>query len=199
MGRKVVAIVGSYRKGGTTDTAVEAILEGAREKGAETQTIYLVLEHLEFCTNCRRCTQEPGAERGKCPHQDGLESILAKIKEADAVVLGSPVNHGNVTAISRVFLERLGGFCYWPWGAHAPVPRSQRRPRKAALVSSCAMPGGFFIPLFTGAASALRRTAQMLGAKPTGHLWIGLAAQRQHNPLSERNRERAKAIGRRLA
>ena len=197
MGRKVVAIVGSYRKGGTTDSAVEAILEGAREKGAETQTVYLVLEHLEFCTNCRRCTQEPGAERGKCPHQDGLESILEKIEAADAVVLGSPVNHGNVTAITRLFLERLGGFCYWPWGAHAPVPRSQRRPRKAALVSSCAMPPAF-LPLLTGAPKALRRTAQLLGAKPVGHLWIGFAAQRQHNPLSEKNRARAREIGRRL-
>ena len=38
MGRKVVAIVGSYRKGGTVDTAVQAILEGARENGAETHT-----------------------------------------------------------------------------------------------------------------------------------------------------------------
>ena len=34
---KVVAIVGSYRKGGTIDQAVEAVLEGARAKGAVTQ------------------------------------------------------------------------------------------------------------------------------------------------------------------
>ncbi len=197
MGKKVVAIVGSYRKGGTTDTAVEALLEGAREKGAETQTIYLILEHLEFCTNCRRCAQEPGTERGKCPHQDGLESILAKIEEADAVVVGSPVNHGNVTAISRVFLERLGGFCYWPWGQATPVLRSKRRPRKAALVCSAGMPG-VMLPLVTGAPSALRKTAQLLGAKPVGHVWIGLSARRQHNPLSPADRERAREVGRKL-
>jgi hypothetical protein len=198
MGKKVVAIVGSYRKGGTTDTAVEAILEGAREKGAETRTIYLILEHLEFCTNCRRCTQEPGSERGKCPHQDDLESILAEIEAADAIVIGSPVNQGNITAISRLFLERLTGFGYWPWGQPAPVPRTKRVRRKAALVSSCAMPG-FLLPLVTGAPWALRRTAQLLGAKPVGHLWIGFSALKERNPLSERHRERAKQIGRRLA
>ncbi len=198
MSKKVVAIVGSYRKGGTTDTAVEAILEGAREKGAETHTIYLILEHLEFCTNCRRCTQERGTERGKCPHQDNLESILAQIEEADALVIGSPVNQRNITAISRLFLERLTGFGYWPWGQAAPVARSTSAPRKAALVSSCAMPG-ILLPLVTGAPWALRRTAQLLGAKPVGHLWIGLAALRQRTELSERNRNRAREIGRKLA
>jgi len=34
MSKKVVAIIGSYRKGGNIDRAVEAILAGAREKGA---------------------------------------------------------------------------------------------------------------------------------------------------------------------
>ena len=41
MSQKVVAIVGSYRKGGTIDSAVQAILSAAREKGAETHTLYL--------------------------------------------------------------------------------------------------------------------------------------------------------------
>jgi hypothetical protein len=41
--------------------------------------------------------------------------------------------------------------------------------RKAVLVASCAAPG-FRIPLLTGAARALRLTAQMLGAKTVGRL-----------------------------
>jgi multimeric flavodoxin WrbA len=66
MNKRVVAIVGSYRKGGVTETAVEAILEGARAKGADTQFIRLSDHPLEFCTNCRRCTQDPGEARGTC-------------------------------------------------------------------------------------------------------------------------------------
>jgi multimeric flavodoxin WrbA len=102
-----VAIIGSYRKSGAIDTAVEAVLEGAREKGAQTHTIYLRDQHIEFCTNCRQCTQKPGEERGKCAQRDDLETILNEIEAADAVVLGSPVNYYNATALFRRFLERL--------------------------------------------------------------------------------------------
>lgn len=76
MNKRVVAIVGSYRKGGVTETAVEAILEGARAKGADAQFIRLSDYPLEFCTNCRRCTQDPGEARGTCAQSDGLEEIL---------------------------------------------------------------------------------------------------------------------------
>jgi len=198
MGKKIVAIVGSYRKGGTTDSAIEAILEGAREKGAETQTIYLTCQHLEFCTNCRECTQIPGSERGKCVQQDDLESILMKVDAADALVLGSSVNYGGVTAIFRRFLERLIGFTYWPWGQASPKPRNRSRNLRAVLVASSAMPG-FLIPLFTGAASTLRVAAKMLGARLVGSMWIGLSAMEQNHQISARTRERARRIGWKLA
>jgi len=197
MGRKVVAIVGSYRRGGSVDSAVQAILEGAREKGAETHTIYLTEKHIEFCTNCRSCTQEPGPERGSCVQQDDLNSILNEIEQADAIVLGSPVNFWNVTAIYRRFLERLVGYAYWPWGNPAPAQRNKVRTRKAALVASSAAPG-FCIPLLTGAARALSATANLFGAKTVGRLWIGLSAMKPDQPLSRHTLARARRIGLRL-
>jgi len=121
MAQKVVAIVGSYRKGGAIDSAVQAILAGAREHGAHTHAIYLTDQHLLFCTNCRRCTQAPGLQRGCCVQQDDLESILAEIDAADALVLGSPVNYWNATAIFRQFTERLLGATYWPWDRARPA------------------------------------------------------------------------------
>jgi NAD(P)H-dependent FMN reductase len=198
MSKKIVAIVGSYRKGGTIDTAVEAILAGAREKGAKTHTIYLTEQHIEFCTNCRLCVQAPGLERGKCAQQDDLEPILQEIEAADAVVLGSPVNCGNATAIFRRFLERLLGCTYWPWGRPAPSRRKKPFTRKAALVASSAMPG-FLIPLASGTATALRTAASMLGAKPVGTMWIGLVAGEPNHPLSARSMARARRIGMKLA
>ncbi len=198
MSSRVVAIIGSYRKGGTTDTAIEAILAGAREKGAITHSIYLTERHIEFCKNCRECTQTPGLERGKCLQRDDLEPMLAEIEAADAVVLGSSINYGSVTAIFRRFMERLLGYAYWPWGGGMPKPRNKQLTRRAVLVASSGMPG-FFIPLFTGVADTLRLTAKMLGAKTVGRLWIGLSAQEPDHPLSARQRERARRIGWKLA
>ncbi|HUV70723.1 MAG TPA: flavodoxin family protein [Terracidiphilus sp.] len=195
---KVVAIVGSYRKGGTIDSTVEAVLAGAREKGAKTVTFYLTDKHIEFCTNCRQCTQEPGERRGNCKQQDDLEPMLRQIEAADALVLGSPVNYYNVTAIFRRFMERLLGYAYWPWKQAAPKWRKKKVSKKAVLIASSAAPG-FLIPLATGAARALRLTARVLGAKPVGHMWIGLVAGEPHHNLSARNRERARQLGRQLA
>ena len=59
MCKKVVGIVGSYRKGRVIDTAVTEILNGAESRGAETVKIYLTEKQIEFCNNCRSCMQEP--------------------------------------------------------------------------------------------------------------------------------------------
>ena len=198
MSRKVVAIVGSYRKGGTIDQAVEAILEGARAKGAITQTVELRNCQIEFCTNCRHCMEQPGEARGKCLQQDDLEPILAGIEAADAVVLGSPVNAFNTTAVFRRFMERLVGYGYWPWGQNTPEIRTKRKTKQAVLVASAAMPG-FMIPYATGAPRALRTTASLLGAKPVGKLWIGLSAREKHQKLSSHTRMRARQLGSRLS
>lgn len=198
MCKKVVAIVGSYRKNGTIDTTVEAIMAGARERGAQTHTVYLTEQHIEFCTNCRTCCQTAGPERGKCPQRDDLDAMLTEIESADAVVLASPVNCGNVTAIFRRFMERLMGCAYWPWGQPAPTPRSKVRTLKAVLVASSAMPG-FLIPWVTGVSRALRTTTKILGAKTVGTMWIGLTAGRKHHPISPRILERARRLGMKLA
>lgn len=197
MSKKVVAVLGSYRKGGTLDAAVEAILEGARAKRAATNKIYLTDKRIEFCINCRQCTQEPGPERGKCRQKDDLEAILCEIEAADAVVLASPVNFGNATAIFRRFMERLIGCAYWPWGQPAPKGRSRVHTLKSALVATSAAPG-YMIPLFTGTRKALRMTASVLGAKPVASLWIGLSAVEPDHQPSPRVLARARRIGREL-
>jgi putative NADPH-quinone reductase len=196
--KRVVAIVGSYRKGGTAERAVEAILQAARSAGAITQMIRLIDCPIEFCTNCRQCTQNPGEIRVPCVQHDGLEQILSAVEAADAIVLSSPVNYFNVTAIFRRFQERLLGYTYWPWGRNGPDLRSLRQPRKAVLIATAGMPG-FLIPLATGAARALRVTARVLGARTVARLWIGLAAGEPHHALSPRTLARAAKIGLRLA
>jgi NAD(P)H-dependent FMN reductase len=194
MARRVVAIVGSYRKGGTVDTLVDAVLDGARESGAETKKIYLIDQRIEYCHNCRACTLEKETARGVCAIDDDMPAIRAEIESADAVVLGSPVNFYNVTAVFRTFMERMVGAVYWPWGQWSPKPRSKKLPRKAVLIASSAAPG-VFIPISTGAAKALRVAAHCMGARPVAKLWVGLAAQSAKPQLSARVLLRAYKAG----
>ena len=132
---------GQLPEGRSDGRAVEAVLEGAREKGAETRTFHLTEQHIEFCTNCRQCTQTPGEERGQCAQQDDLEPMLEEIEAADAVVLASPVNYYNVTAIFRRFLERLLGYTYWPWGQAAPKGRKTKAGKEGGAGGFCGNAG----------------------------------------------------------
>lgn len=196
--RKIVAIVGSYRKGGMIDQAVTELLRAAQERGATTTTVYLTDRHLEFCRNCRTCTQIPGPVRGQCVIDDDLESILTAIDGADALVIGSPVNYFNVTAITRRFLERLIGYAYWPWGRPGPTLRIRRPTKPAVLVTSSAMPAvmGRFA---TGAVRALKLICKSVGARPAGTLFVGFAAAGKEMELPPRYRARARRLGFRLA
>ncbi|HNR12538.1 MAG TPA: flavodoxin family protein [Thermodesulfobacteriota bacterium] len=194
---RVVAITGTYRKGGIIDKAVDEILASAREGGAEAIKIYLIDKQIEFCRNCRTCTQEKGERRGQCCILDDMGGILEQIGHADAIVLASPVNFGTVTAVMKRFIERLICFSYWPWGANAPKPRSNRKDKRAVVVVSSAAPS-FLARLSTSVVALLKTSASLLGARTVGVLFIGLAAKQSTRDLGEKTREKAHRLGKEL-
>ena len=200
MGIKVVGIVGSYRKGKTIDSAVSAVLEGAKAKGADTKKIYLIDMHVEFCTNCRSCAQEKvESRRGKCVHDDEMEGILAEIDEAEAVVLGSPINLGSVTAIMKRFIERLVPYCYWPWGqAVAPAHRIEKADKTAVTITSSACPAFIGRILMSGALSTMKKAARFMGAKVVKSLYFGPVCYQKESQLSEKALLKAKRAGEKL-
>lgn len=195
---KILGIVGSYRKNGIIDSLVSETLSSAEALGAITKKMYLLDAHIEFCSNCRQCTQEPGAEPGTCIHFDDVAAILSEWKECDGLVIGAPVNFYNVTAITRRFMERLVCFSYWPWGQPGPEMRSKIRDKRAVLITASAMPS-FMGWIFTGAPRALRLIATTMGAKPIKTIFVGLAAQQKQAMPSEKAIRQAQAAGRQLA
>ncbi len=195
---KIIAITGSYRKGGVIDQAVGEILAAAEASGATTSRICLTAARIEFCTNCRNCAQQDGMKRGICRIEDDLGKILDEIEDADGLVLASPVNFGSVTAVMKRFLERLVCYAYWPWGRKIPKVRNRQRDKRALLVTSSAAPS-FLVRLQAGSTGMLRQAANLLGAKTTGILSIGFAATMKQPVLTERTRARARALGRKLA
>lgn len=195
--KKAIGIIGSYRKGGILDSAVTEVLAEAERQGAQTRKIYLLDCHIEFCTNCRSCMQSPGPDRGRCIIDDDMNSLLDEIENADCLVIGAPVNVGNVNALTRRFMERCVGYGYWPWGAAAPKGRVKGLSKKSVLVSSSAAP--FIIGRYlTGAYGALKKLSEILGAKPVGLLWVGLV-NKQQMELPEKAKKKARKLGRKLA
>jgi multimeric flavodoxin WrbA len=195
---QITALVGTYRKGGVIDTAVDEILASAQQSGAETTKIYLIDKHIEFCTNCRACTQQEGTSRGKCPIGDDMEAILGEIERSDAIVLASPMNFWTVTAVMKRFIERLVCFAYWPWGAHGPKVRNASKPNRAVVVVSSAAPS-LLARLMTRMVGLLKTSAGLLGAKTVGVLFIGMAAGEAKQDIGQRARKRARRLGKKLA
>jgi multimeric flavodoxin WrbA len=194
---KVIAIVGTYRKGGVIDQAVDEILASVKEAGAETEKIYLIDKHIEFCTNCRNCTQQKGPQRGQCSIKDDMNGILDAVERSDAIVLASPMNFYTVTAVTKRFIERLVCYSYWPWGMPAPKWRDERKDKRALLIASSAAPA-ILARLTTKLVHLLKNVARLFRAKVTGVLFIGLCAQEQHKIITERTKKKTRLLGKKL-
>jgi multimeric flavodoxin WrbA len=195
---KITAILGTYRKDGVIDAAVEEILAAAREAGAETMKIYLVDRNIEFCTNCRVCTQQEGNSRGRCSLIDEMGSLLDEIESSDAIVLASPMNFWTVTAVMKRFIERLVCYAYWPWGKMGPKLRKGQKPKRAVVVASSACPS-LLARLMTRMVGLMKDCVKLLGAKKIDVLFIGLAGGEPKPDIGARARKKARRLGKKLA
>ena len=195
---RILVVNGSYREDGITDRAVAAASEALRELGAEIDTINLRDYPIEFCTNCRQCALEPGSEPGRCVIDDGMHGLIDRIEASNAFILAAPTNFYSVTAIFKRFMERLMPYAYWPWEKPWPVlRRTGRAGKKALLISSSAAPAWLGSWLY-GSNRQLARAAKVIGARPVGSLFTGLAAKSQDQDLPSGSVDRARRLARRL-
>jgi multimeric flavodoxin WrbA len=117
---KVMAFNGSPRKEWNTATLLEKALEGAASQGAETELIHLYDLDFKGCKSCFSCKTRGGPSYGRCAVEDDLAPILERVREADAIILGSPFYFGTASGEMRSFMERL----MFPYLAYTPPPRS---------------------------------------------------------------------------
>lgn len=196
---KILAINGSYRDDGVTDQVVETMAETLQAAGAEVEIVLLRAYPIEFCLNCRECTQRPGDVPGECVQDDGMQELIDKIEKSDGVVLASPTNFGSVTAVFKRFMERLAVYAYWSWNMNAPQYRKAKAPKKkAVLVSSFAAPAVLGRRLFSSH-KQLKATAQTIGADTVGTLYVGLVAKEPRHRLSKQMKAKARALALKLA
>jgi len=89
---KVVGIVGSTRRGGNTEILTQKALEVIQKKGIETELIRLAGKRIAPCDGCRSCIKTR-----KCHIKDDFDSVFVKMKEADGIILATPVYYGAAT------------------------------------------------------------------------------------------------------
>ncbi len=195
---RILAINGSYRDEGITDQAVETLAQAAQTYGAVVEIILLRDFPIEFCQNCRECTQKPGDSPGLCVQHDGMYNLINKIELADAYILAAPTNFSSAPAVFKRFMERLMVYAYWPWDMNAPQFRKANALRKKALlVSSCAAPG-FLGRWIYSSARQLRMTAKVIGADTVGVLFTGQVSKQQQPHLPDRARLKAISLAAKL-
>jgi len=101
---RALGIVGSPRRGGNTETLVDEALRGASEAGASTEKVILSELDIHPCTACNACSRT-----GSCVFDDGIASVLEKMKESGVWVLGTPVYWWGPTAQMKAFIDRWYG------------------------------------------------------------------------------------------
>jgi multimeric flavodoxin WrbA len=97
--------VGSPNIEGNTAKLVNAILDGAAENGANKVVYNLASLEIKGCDACRRCK-----DSGCCSIEDDMQEIYREIQTADVVILGSPVYMWQMTAQTKLFVDRLTAF-----------------------------------------------------------------------------------------
>jgi len=186
---KLLAINGSYRRGRTIDTLMNAAIDAAVNSGdgVEVEQVFLADANIEYCRNCVACKEaDPSAEYAECVICDDMGEILPKLAAADAFLFGTPVNLSSVTAVMKTFLERI---C---WTAGRPsteglikgVPTARvKRKRRAGIIISAGSSPGWLRPLFDKATPLIREVSKcILNAPVVASMWAGMTARRGVEP-----------------
>ena len=105
---KVVGIVGSPRKNGNTELLTAHTLKSIAEEGLDTELIRLAGLKIDPCNACMMCRKEE-----ICSIKDDLFPIYIKMKEAQGIILASPVYYGSATALIKGLMERAGYISRW--------------------------------------------------------------------------------------
>ncbi len=94
---------GSVGREGNIDRMVKAILD---KSGHEVEFVKLADLNYSGCKGCVQLCAKPRV----CELEDDAQPYYRKIKQADAVVIGTPVYFDTITATAWAFIERFFGY-----------------------------------------------------------------------------------------
>ncbi|MDR1705626.1 MAG: flavodoxin family protein [Clostridiales bacterium] len=103
MGKNIVILSGSPRKGGNTDKLVAAFMDGAKEAGNSCTLFRVADMYIGGCVGCGHCFEVSGV----CIQDDDMKPVTKALREASMLVLASPVYYFGVTAQLKLAIDRF--------------------------------------------------------------------------------------------
>lgn len=103
---KALAINGSPRPGGNTETLLKKVLEPLGTAGWSTEYMQIGGKPVRGCLACFKCFKN---KNGRCViEKDGMNAYMEKMYAADAIILGSPTYFADVTPELKALIDRAG-------------------------------------------------------------------------------------------
>lgn len=101
-----IAINGSPRKGGNTETMLNAVLGQLGENGWKTELVRVGGTDIRGCIACNKCSEKKNRQ---CSVKlDKFNEIFAKLLKADAMIFGSPTYFAGVASELKALSDRAG-------------------------------------------------------------------------------------------
>ncbi len=99
---KVLIINGSPRKDGNTSMAISEMETVFADNGIEFQTMQIGNQAIRGCIACGSCKKN-----GKCIFEDAVNQAAAIFKDADGLVVATPVYYASANGTLVSFMDRL--------------------------------------------------------------------------------------------
>lgn len=99
---KVINILGSPRKKGTSARIAQSFVETAKDRGATVDTYYLNGMDFKGCQACEKCH----TKRDHCILKDELTPLLEAMATSDIALFSTPVYYGDTSGQFKTFFDR---------------------------------------------------------------------------------------------
>lgn len=101
---KVVAVNGSPRKDGNTHQALTMVGEVLSAEGIDFEILHVGHKLIHGCMACGKCAV---SKDGECSIKtDDLNKWILQLKDADGIIIGSPVYYSGISGTMKCFLDR---------------------------------------------------------------------------------------------
>lgn len=101
---KVVAFNGSPKADGNTWHAIKMVTAELENEGIETEIIHVGNKVIRGCLACGQCAEN--ANEACAIAGDEVNEWIQKIKQANGIILGSPVHYSAIAGTMKSFLDR---------------------------------------------------------------------------------------------